>query len=143
MSAERFVLDTSAVLALIEDADGADRVEHVLRKAKVFIPWVVLMEVYALTCREYGESEADQRYALLGQTHATLLEEIDEPTLLIAARIKSTHRLSFADAVIAAYSIRERATLLHKDPQFEVLKDEIKLEAIDEHNEEESADESA
>jgi predicted nucleic acid-binding protein len=143
VSADRYVLDTSAVLALIEDADGAERVEHVLRKAKVFIPWVVLMEVYALTCREHGESEADQRYALLGQTHATLLQEIDEPTLLIAARIKSTYRLSFADALIAAYCVRERATLLHKDPQFTVLESEIKLEAIDERNEEESADESA
>jgi len=143
VSADRYVLDTSAVLALIEDADGASRVERALRKAKVFIPWVVLMEVYALTCREQGESEADQRYALLGQTHATLLDEIDEPTLLIAARIKSAYRLSFADAVIAAYCIREHATLLHKDPQFEVLKGEIKLEAIDEREEEEKADESA
>ena len=143
MAADRFVLDTSAVLALIEDADGAERVEHVLRKAKVFIPWVVLMEVYALTCRELGEREADQRYALLGQINATLLEEIDEPTLLIAARIRSTYRLPFPAAVVAAYCIRERATLLHKDKQFDVLKDEIKLEALDDHHEEEKADEPA
>ncbi|HTX78955.1 MAG TPA: PIN domain-containing protein [Longilinea sp.] len=143
MAGERFVLDTSAVLALIEDTKGAERVEHVLRKAKVFIPWVVLMEVYALTCRDLGEREADQRYALLSQINATLLEEIDEPTLLIAARMKSTRHLSFADAVIVAYCIRERATLLHKDPQFDALKDEVNLETIDDHSEEEKADEPA
>jgi predicted nucleic acid-binding protein len=44
-----------------------------------------------------------------------------EPLLLEAARIKASHSLSVADAWIAPTAILRRATLLHKDPEFEAM----------------------
>jgi predicted nucleic acid-binding protein len=125
-----YVLDTSAMLTLIEDEAGADRVEQVLSQEKVWLPWLVLLETHYITQQEQGEAEANRRYALIKQLAATILWEIDEPTLLTAARLKANFRLSLADALIAAFAMRQQATLLHKDPEFEALADQVTQEAL-------------
>ncbi len=61
---------------------------------------------------------------------ATTLWEMNEPTLLAAARLKAVHRVSFADALIAAYAARMGAVLVHKDPEYEVMAGEVTLEAL-------------
>ncbi len=130
MSPERHLLDTSALLTLIEDEAGADRVEQVLRQGQVLLPWVTLLETYYISQQERDQAEAERRYALAKQLPATILWGMDEPILFTAARLKAAHRLSLADAIIAAFSIRENATLLHKDPEFEVLAGQLLLEAL-------------
>lgn len=130
MSPKRYLLDTSALLTLIEDEAGADQVEHVLTKEEVLLPWLVLLEAYYITQQEQSQAEADRRYALIKQLPAQILWEMEEPTLLTAGRIKVTHRLSLADAIIAAFAIQHQAILLHKDPEFEALADEAMLEAL-------------
>lgn len=124
------MLDTSAVLAFIEDEPGAGRVEKALREPTTIIPWPVLLEVLYITLREEGTAEADRRYALLKELGVTLLSEVDEPLLLTAARIKSEHRLSLADCVIAAYAVRSNAILMHKDPEYESLAGLLSLEML-------------
>ena len=46
---------------------------------------------------------------------------------LIAGRLKANNRISFADSWIAATAKSYDATLVHKDPEFDQLKEEIKL----------------
>lgn len=130
MNPDRYLLDTSALLTLIEDEAGADRVEQLLTQAEVWLPWLALLEATYITRQERGESEAERRYALIKQLPATLLWEIDEPILLTAARLKADHHLSLADALIAAYAMQRQATLLHKDPEFETLAGQVSLEAL-------------
>ena len=130
MSPDRCLLDTSALLTLIEDEAGADRVEQVLRQTEVWLPWLVLLECSYITRQEQGEAEADLRYAMIKQLPLTILWTMDEPTLLTAARLKATYRLSLADAIIAAFAIQQNAILLHKDPKFEVLTGQVLLEAL-------------
>lgn len=125
-----FILDTSALFTLIEAEAGVDRVERVLREAEILLPWVSVFETIYISRRERGEAEADIRYTLLKQLSATILWEINEPLLLTAARFKANYRLSFGDSLIAAYAYLNRAILLHKDPQFEQLGEQIKLEAL-------------
>jgi uncharacterized protein len=62
-----YVVDTSAMLAFIEDEEGADRVERILKKERAILPWLVLMEVHYVTRQEAGPGEADRRFALLRQ----------------------------------------------------------------------------
>lgn len=130
MSDEGFVLDTSALMSLIEDEEGAERVEQVLREEKVWLPWLVLLEAAYITRQERGEDEANRRYALIKQLPATILWEVDEPILLTAARFKATCHLSLADAVIAACAFSQKATLLHKDPEFDALDGQMSLESL-------------
>mgnify|MGYP001482900258 CR=1 FL=1 len=103
MSGETYVLDTSAILSLIEDESGADRVQEVLTQGEVLLPWVVLLEAVYISRQERGAAEAERRYVLLKQLRALILWEADERTLFTAARFKADHRVSFADAMIAAF----------------------------------------
>lgn len=130
MERKRYVLDTSALLALIENEEGADRVERILREESVFLPSLALLEVHYVTRQERGQGEADRRYALLRQLPCEILWSLDEPTLLTASRFKAGHRLSLADAMIAAFAQRQRSVLVHKDPEHEALAEEVELEAL-------------
>jgi predicted nucleic acid-binding protein len=129
---QTFLLDTSAILTLIEDEPGADRVEALLREhgEDVLLPFVVLLEATYITLREVGEAVAERRYALMRQLPCTEIWSVDEPTLLTAARFKVQGRISFADALIAAFAARKGAILVHKDPEYEALGDHVTLEAL-------------
>ena len=130
MSDDRCLLDTSAILTLLEDEEGAERVEALLREGQVLLPFLVLLETYYITLQERSEAVADRRYALLKQLPATFLWSVDEPTLLTAARFKARHRLSLADALIAAFAVQQGAILVHKDPEFEALAELVRQEAL-------------
>jgi len=64
VSAAKYLLDTSALLTLIEEEAGADRVEKLLRQATVFITAISLLEVRYISLQEAGLAEADIRYVL-------------------------------------------------------------------------------
>ena len=124
-SEEKYVLDTSACLAFLEDEEGADTVEEILRTKKCLLPSIILLEVYYVTFRNKGEEIADKRYAMLKSLSAEFLWEIDESILITAGRFKGQYRLSLADAIIAAFAKREGAVLVHKDPEYDLLAHEI------------------
>lgn len=130
MNEAKYLLDTSAILTLLEDKEGADRVEALLRESQVLIPFLVLLETYYISLQEQPEDVASRRYALMKQLPATFLWDVDEPVLLTAARFKARYRLSLADSLIAAYTFQHNAILVHKDPEFEVLAELIHQEAL-------------
>jgi len=124
------LLDTSAVLAFIEDEAGADRVEAALRLESTLLPWPVLLEAHYVILRDDGQAEADRCTALLLQLGVSIIWGMDEATMLTAARIKGRHRVSFADALIAAFAVRSGAVLLHKDPEYESLAGVLPMEPL-------------
>jgi len=132
MTPQRYLLDTSAILTLIENEPGADRVEALLREhgEAVLLPFPVLLEATYISLQEAGEAVAERRYALMRQLPCTELWEVDEPTLLTAARFKAQARVSFADALIAAFAARNDAILVHKDPEYAALGGWVLLEAL-------------
>lgn len=103
-SEDLYLLDTSALLAFMEDGEGADEVERILRAGRIILPFVVLLEVYYITFRERGEEVADKSYALLKSLDAEFIWEMNEPLLFNAGRFKGMYRLSLADAIIAAFA---------------------------------------
>ncbi len=125
-----YLLDTSAVLTLLEDEAGAERVEEIIRSENGIVPFLVLLEAYYISLQEAGEAVADRRYALLKQLPVKFISEVSEPVLLTAARFKAQHHLSLADALIAAFAARNGAVLVHKDPEFESLSPRVKQEPL-------------
>ena len=125
---KKFVLDTSALFSLIEEEAGKERVAQILQKEEFIFPFVTLLEIHYITQQEQGLPEADRRYAVLKQSN--VLWSFDEPTLLTAARLKAKNHISFADSMIAAVAIQNHATLVHKDPEYERLSEELELEAL-------------
>lgn len=125
-----YLLDTSALLTFIEDEEGADRVEQALEQPTTLLPWPVLLETCYITIQEEGQAEADRRIALIKQLNVKILWDMDESTLLTAARLKAEHRVSLADAIVAAFAIRKDAVLMHKDPEFDALIGMLPMEAL-------------
>jgi len=120
--ATRFVLDTSAVLALRSDEAGADRVETLLRGAHggsvdVMLSFMTRMELLYRVTAEEGAEAAAAAVRLLDASGVTWVS--CEPAILeTAARIKAGGGMSVADAWIAATAAERGAVLVHKDPEF-------------------------
>lgn len=125
---KKYVLDTSALFSLIEDEAGKDRVASILQKEEFILPFITLLEMHYITHHEQGLPEADRRYALLKQSN--VLWSFDEPTLLTAARLKAENHMSLADSMIAAVAIQKQAILVHKDPEYECLENQLEMEAL-------------
>ncbi|MDR7523172.1 MAG: type II toxin-antitoxin system VapC family toxin [Armatimonadota bacterium] len=129
--AERYVLDTSAIVAFLGDEPGAGRVERLLRgvqagQHEVLACSITLMEVFYTALRTKGEDEAVRLLALVRAWPVAWVYP-DEKALLQAGRVKAAHRLSVADALIAAVARLGGATLVHKDPEFEALRGQVGL----------------
>jgi len=125
-----WLLDTSALLSFIEDETGADRIEQALKQPTTLVPWPVLLETHYVTLQKRGQAEADRRIALIKQLKVEILWGMDESTLLTASKLKAEHRVSLADAIIAAFAIRGGAVLMHKDPEFDALTGLLPMEAL-------------
>ena len=130
VTSDSYLLDTSAIFAWMEDEKGAERVDEILRQARTILPFPVLLEVYYITLQERSETVADRRYAMLRHLSLDEIWSLDEPTLLTAARLKAEFRISFADALIAAFSVRNGAILVHKDPEYAALAGQVEQEAL-------------
>lgn len=132
--AEAVVLDTSAILAYVDDEPGSEVVAGYLRAAQrgeisLYASFVTLTEVRYITIQEKDESSADY---LLGLVKAWPLNWIypDERQCLLAARFKSEHQISLADSFVAAAASLLGATLVHKDPECEDLAPDLRLQAL-------------
>ena len=116
-----FCLDTSAILTLRDDEPGAERVAMLLEGPDpCFACFMTRMEVLYRVWKDEGERSGRLAYE---QLQSLPIEWVDqtEALLLEASRIKALHRLSVADAWIAAAALLSRATLLHQDPGFEAI----------------------
>ena len=121
----RFLLDTSAILALRSNEAGASEVEAILRGASttepVLLSFVTRMEVSYRVEAEEGREAAEGTLRLLDAMPIAWVS--CEPAILDrAARIKAGGKLSFADAWIAATALDRSATLVHRDPEFRAVK---------------------
>jgi ribonuclease VapC len=119
------LLDTSALLTLRDDEAGADDVAARLDAgSRSGIPcricFISLMELYDRVWQDEGRTQGRLAYEQCQSLPLIVVHE-DAALLEKAAEIKATHRLSVADAWIAASAILLRATLVHKDPEFEPL----------------------
>ena len=128
---DNYVLDSSSFLTLFENEEGTEIVQELLARAKdggvsIFVCYATFTEVFYITFREQGEEEARKRVDLMSRLAITRVES-SEGFGLIAGKLKATHRLSFADAWIAATAILYDSTLVHKDPEFEQLEGEVKV----------------
>ena len=84
------------------------------------------MEVYYITLQERDLDEALARIDLMAALPILRVESTESLSTL-AAEIKASHRLSVADAWIAALAKERSAVLVHKDPEFDQLETLIEV----------------
>ena len=127
LSGARYVLDTSALLALRDDEAGAERVHRIIdavrkRRASAYVSFMTRMELLYRIAASEGDEAAASAVRLLD---ALPLHWVTcEPAILVeAARIKQRGGLSVADAWIAATAALRQAVLVHKDPELATVAD--------------------
>lgn len=120
------VLDTSAIFCLMEKEEGYEQVRDVLRAGGAHASFLSIMEFLYINFRKHGEDQVKQAYVGLKALPIEIVES-DEELCLLAARIKAGHRLSLADAWVAATAEHLGAVLVHKDPEFDALEDRVRM----------------
>jgi ribonuclease VapC len=120
-----YVLDSFALLAFFRDESGADIVEQLLNDAaedkhELFITTVNAGEVFYMSHRKDGAIKAAFVWEAMKKFPLHFIE-IDLEFSLEAAKIKASHKLSFADAFAAALTIQKKGTLVTGDDEFEAL----------------------
>jgi ribonuclease VapC len=122
---KRYLLDTSALLTLRDDENGADEVAEALGQASrgeavAFGCFITLMEVLYHIWMDEGEHAGRLAYE---QCLALPIQWLHETKDLLesAAAYKARFRLPLADAWIAATAELSGSVLMHKDPEFDSL----------------------
>lgn len=125
-----FVMDTSAMFALWNNERGADQVERILKtgdvESKIYISFITLMEGKYLLWRRVGKDIAEDFERMIRNLPLSRVDVTDS-ILNYASEIKATTRLSLADSWIIATAIETGSALVHKDPEFEQVKNRIEL----------------
>lgn len=129
-SADAYLFDTSALLTLWNDEEGADVVEDILRSgARVCVSFMSCMEGRYRIWKNADRAESDEFAHYLDLLP---LEKINVTGAIFekSIEIKATKNLSVCDSWIAATAFAEDAVLLHKDPEFEQVKALVKLRSL-------------
>ena len=124
--ANRYVLDSYALIGYLENEHFADRIEQLLKQAKkgeagLYLHALHLGEVYYITLREQGTHLADLAYSRIKAFPLTFIDQIDEELLLTAASLKANFPISYADSFAAALAKIKNCTLLSGDPELKAL----------------------
>jgi predicted nucleic acid-binding protein len=120
-----YVLDTSALFALIEKKPGAPKVNEILKEAirghcRPLMSTLNYGEVYALLLRARGEEEALRAMVALGPLPIGL-QDATAQRCFRAAELEIKYKLYYVDAFAAALAIEHKATLVTSDSDFKRL----------------------
>lgn len=108
------VLDSWAILTLLEAGPGAEQVEAELEHRPV-MSWVNLGEVLYILIRRRGHDEAQETVRDLRRTLTLVLPT--EAVVRQAAAIKAEHPMAYADAFAAATAVTYDGELWTGDPE--------------------------
>jgi predicted nucleic acid-binding protein len=120
-----YVLDANAVLNLMDDSRGAERMEQLLQQAvRANIPLLMSVvnwgEVFYLLWQRLGEEKARQTMADLSRLQLDLVP-VDLFQVLKASEIKAVHKIPYVDCFAAALAETRQAVLVTSDRDFEKL----------------------
>ncbi|MGD0959744.1 MAG: PIN domain-containing protein [Methylomonas sp.] len=113
-----YLLDACALIALLNDENGADKVESLLNGSEpVLMSAINMLEVaYDAVRRSGGNTDAASLCLQLAQNEGIeVLWALSEPDWLAAARWKARGRLSLADAIALAVSETRKLKLVSAD----------------------------
>ena len=131
-STPRYVLDSFALLAHLQDEPGAPRVRAVLeqaakRHAEIYLSIVNYGEVVYITEREKGLTAAQSVIAAVDQL-PIIVVEADRALTFVAAHLKAHHPIAYADAFAVALAQTKGAILLTGDPEMKAVEHLMPIE---------------
>lgn len=129
--AKAYVLDTWAVIAYLEDEPSGEQVEDLIATAHeeqipIYMSVINVGEVWYTMAREASEEDANDSVKSLRDLRIQFVD-VDWELTQEAARFKSLHKMSYADAFAAALAKVMKADLVTGDNEFKPLDGEIKI----------------
>jgi PIN domain nuclease of toxin-antitoxin system len=111
------MLDACALLALINNEQGADKVEAVLRDSlngnvEVYMNKINVYEVYYGIYRIEGKTKADAVYKLIQEQPINIIDIFEDAVFIEAARLKTKYRMSLADSIAIGEAVIRNASIL-------------------------------
>jgi len=134
----KIVLDAWALLALIfKEEPAAKKVRDLLMqsssKLTIYISWINLGEVYYNIARKKGLKAANE--IIKDIEKLTIRSQMPSKSdILSAAKIKSEHKLSYADAFAVSLAQKIDGVIYTGDPEIVLLKDVVKVEKLSRHD---------
>ena len=124
-----YILDTSALLAYIEDEQGSKEIENILmetldQRHELYISVISCIEVFYITHQEQDMTMAQERLQLLNDL-PIIQESVRPNDIKCIGELKANHFMSFADCCIAGLAKQKSAILIHKDPEFEQIEGSV------------------
>jgi predicted nucleic acid-binding protein len=120
-----YVLDSSALLAYVDQRESAGKVAHLLKsairgEAEILMSAVNYGEVYSVALRERGR---DRALATLSMIRPLPIRFVDATPdrALHAAEVKIKYKLYYADSFAAALAMEYNAKLVTSDSDFRRL----------------------
>lgn len=122
-----YVLDTSALMAVFEQEEGALQVLEILEdsreeRAQAYLPFMSLMEFEYIARRRFAAATTEEALRMLRSWPVDRMESFSEWGSR-AAWVKLRAPVSLADAWNAALALILDAELVHKDPEFDKVPD--------------------
>jgi predicted nucleic acid-binding protein len=137
-SQAKIVLDAWALLALIfKEEPAAKKVRDLLlqssSKSPIYISWINLGEVYYTIARKKGLNAANE--ILKDIEKLTMRSNVPSKSdILSAAKIKSEHKLSYADAFAVSLVQKIDGVIYTGDPEIVALDGVVKVEKLSRHD---------
>lgn len=127
----RMVLDSFAVISFLENELGAPKVAEFIKQARdkekpLLMSVVNWGEVYYILNRTVGKASAKQAMNDL-ETLPIELVDVDRELAMVAAELKATRKMSYADCFAAALALTKKAELVTGDREFKEVEGEIKI----------------
>ena len=134
MRATMRVLDSYSVIAYLEGGPGAENMIEMFQAARdsgrdLLLSVANWGEVYYITLREVGRERAEAVAHLISTLPIELVPADLELTKL-AAQLKATKKMSYADCFAAALAKLRKAELVTGDEEFRQVEGEIKVRWI-------------
>ncbi len=132
--AKALVLDSWSVIAYLEDEPAAQQIADLISSAHeegvpVYMTVVNVGEVWYIIARGISEEEANKSIKQLHDLRIQFVD-VDWEITQEAARIKSQHKMSYADCFAAALSLAKKADLVTGDKEFEPLESQIRIQWV-------------
>ncbi len=130
-SAAKYVLDSFAVLALLQGEPAGKAVQEILEEAAsgrvdVSMSVINLGEVMYLTERRRGAAVAGAALAYVEQLPVRIVDA-DRAGTLRAASVKANYRVAYADAFAVSLARELGAVLVTGDPEFREVEDLVSV----------------
>ncbi len=133
----RYVLDANALIALLEDRAGAQKVRRLIEEAfrndgPLLLSAINWGEVFYIAWKHHGEARAREAESKLRNLPITVIPA-DPDRATRAAALKQKHGLGYADAFAAELAMEREAWLVTADPEFAKVGRALSLYALPGH----------